>query len=345
LEARFSRASELLDDVARLLGEIAEMEGDAKEYATRALGPALGGTAFDLALASFPALASRAGTPTSIPVVPVHHSNRSAEATVRSSAAAPIRDLVEGHVTFYGERILASQSGEAKVIADKVIEHRRTGGTKLLYPVERGKNHWRKRVEKAVLKSLETPATPPAAAAALPRPAESAEQQHAVPTNPIVAVLIPEAAAVVETPPPALPDRGAMTWEVDPLDDDPLDDHVPARAVRTAPAIPEDVVAPLIVNETPTVESPAPTASPPEAPAEVVTELQAAVPAAGSEPVRPETPSLGRRPSYGNSNPKPEGLAEAIESMRENGRDPTVPAPAPVRRSFSRPNFTKRSAT
>lgn len=300
LEARLSHASELADDVFRLLDQIAEIEVDAKEYATRSLGNDHGASAFDLALFSCPSLKRlrqqgghfAAASSESIedrPVVNSSHSAPIVEATTNRTSAS---------VTLHGVEVPLSRIEEAKVIVDEAIAHKRNGGTINLYANNRGKNAWRRSLFKASMDAKHH--VPEQIAIVQNAPIHLIEETARVP-----AASIASPAIQIEQLPPSAPKREpapivAPAWDLDPLDD-PIDTDALGRSIGSENE-PNDI------------------------------------------PSENQRPAF-RRPSYGNSSPKPDGLAEAIKSMRENGKDPSVPSTPSASIRFKQPHFLRRGRT
>jgi hypothetical protein len=321
LEGEFTLASELMDEIARLYAEMAARQKQAKERAIRLLGHDQGERVYDLALDQFPNLKSGLIN-VAAPAAPSQDSPLPSQ-FVSPATAPQVAMAPAASVEFYGISIPVAQSDEAKAVAARVINHRSDGASTLLYSTDRGKNSWRKRLEQAIVASKNTlPVIPeaPAVHEAAIAPVEAVE--------PPSVQIIPSAVAVETLPMTATaqPIRPtAVTWEADPLDDlDDMDDLKDSHEFE-APAVMSEALA----EAPPEAPSPAP-------PLESLPEVAVAPP-----PVRNEPPAPVRRASYGNASPKPEGLAAAIQSAQQNGRDPTVPAAAPIRR-FSNPRFAQR---
>jgi len=307
LEAKLSHASELADDVFRLLEQISEIETEARDYASRSLGLDHGASAFDLALVSCPALKRLKDRPESFSrgIVASPETRQSPVAT--GPAAAPVAAPRAADIAILnGIEVPASRIEEARAIIDEAATHRRNGGTVNLYANNRGKNAWRRSLFKAAMDAPLAAAVPSAVpapqpvveeAAAILRPTVFAPLQPPAPPPVVIAPDIrPEPVPPVETPSGFAPST-EQAWEADPLDD-PIETDS-ARITHSEP-----------------------------------------------DAVPPQSQRLPiRRPSYGNSNPKPDGLAEAIQSMRESGKDPSVPSTPSASIRFKQPHFLRRGKT
>lgn len=295
LEAKLSQASELIDDVDRLLAQAAEIEASAKDYALRSLGPIHGDAAFDLALVSYPSLAAKRGLLGVSSGKPMESLPKPLPADRPLPSPAAVSPIEVS--TLHGVEFPSARFDEAQAIVAEAIAHRRAGGTSNVYASNRGKNAWRRSLFKAALDS---------AGSAAATPVDSVHTETPGVPEPDEPPTIPKDSAS-----PA-PTAAAPAWEEDPLDD-PVGGSFPTPSVSD---VPSTAPAPQVLDV------------PPTSPEETV--------------LPPARPALGlRRPSYGNSNPKPEGLAEAIQTMRDNGKDPTVPPPA-ARPRFNKPGFLRK---
>lgn len=306
LEARLSQASELIGDARRLLSAAAQIEEEARQYAKGALGPTHGASALSLALMSFPLLSSMVEDPLQVPAKSAPGNPAISSEDKDASSKAPWKSADQGDVTsLHGVEFPSARLAEAQVIVAEAIGGVKNGNMTNLYANNRGKNAWRRSLFKAAMES-----STGAVASADHRPAlplEAASGQQTTPAAPVT-----DAEDTVIQP-------RRVHWETDPLDD--LDPVKVGEQVAIAPE------AEIPADASPAKEMPS-------AGAGEQSDVSHSVPV-----------QTMRRPSYGNSNPMPDGLTEAIQSMRESGNDPTVPPSSRVRSRLSRPAFLRRGST